>query len=143
MTDKKDPTEPLNEIEYLIAGTRRDLVSVGTLWVTMMRAPLWVMCDREWDGKVADVPLNALTMNAEDGRPAVLAVFTDPMRAEFALTKYPDYPQLNRIPAPMAFFQIGGERGLAVNPGGAFDLTIPPKVVDQLKEVFGPRLPAN
>lgn len=139
MTEKKDQGEPKNEIEYLIAGTRRELVSVGTLWVSMMRAPLWVLCDREWDGKENDKPLNALTMQAEAGQPEVLAVFTDPRHAEFAKGKYPDYPVLNKIPAPMAMFQVGGARGMAINPGGTFDATIPPHIVDQLKQAFGPR----
>jgi hypothetical protein len=136
MTDKK---EPKNELEYLIAGARRDLVSAATLWIALQRSHVYVLCDREWDGKSVDGPLNTLLMKPEDGSADLLAVFTDPERAAYALQKYPDYKVVNKVPGMLALFQVGGDRGLALNVGEAFELSIAPVGIDQLKQAYGPR----
>lgn len=134
MTDKKAPQ---NELEYLIEGGRRDLVSIGTLWQVMLRSEMYVLCDKEWDGRTADPSLKTLLMSPGNGQPDMLAVFTAPVRAELALTKYPDYQKLVKIPGGLALHQVGGKMGLVVNPGADFDMQLAPDALDKLKQMFG------
>jgi len=138
MTDK-DLDQPQNELEYLIDGARRELVSIGTLWQTLLRTELYVLCDREWDGRTADPSLKTLLMAPGKGEADLLAVFTSPLRADLALKKYADYPKLVKVPGGLALHQVGGKLGLAVNPGGAFDMQIPPQALDTLKQALGVR----
>jgi len=136
MTDK-DKKEPLNELEYLIDGASRDLVSIGTLWQVLLRSELYVLCDKEWDGRTADPSLKTLLMAPGNGEADLLAVFTAPQRAEKALQKYADYQKLVKVPGGLALHQVGGKLGLAVNPGGAFDMQMPPQALDTLKQSLG------
>src|SRR5688572_21914335 len=119
--DKKDPQ---NELEYLIDGARRDLVKIGTLWQVLLHSEVHVLCDREWDGKTADPAMKTLLMSPGKGEPDLLAVFTAPVRAELALNKYPEFQKLVKVPGGLALHQLGGKLGLAVNPGGAFDMQL-------------------
>lgn len=142
MTDK-EKTQPLNELEYLIDGASRDLVSIGTLWQVLLRSELYVLCDKEWDGRTADPSLKTLLMAPGKGEADLLAVFTAPARAELALKKYAEYQKLVKVPGGLALHQVGGKLGLAVNPGGAFDMQMPPQALDTLKQTLGlkPQMP--
>ena len=141
MADQNDSTSnPKNEIEYLIEGGRRDLVSLGTLYQVLMRSQVYLLCDKQWDGKTADPTMKTLVMKPEDGSGDVLPIFTTPLRAGLAIEKYTDYPVLNKAPALFALVHTGGTTGLAINPGGLFDLHITALGVDQLKAAFGPKI---
>jgi len=135
-------SNPKNELEYLIEGGKKDLVSIGTLYQVLVRSKVHVLCNKEWDGKTPDPELKTLVLKPGDGQPDFLPVFTTPFRAGMALEKYPDYPVLNEAPAAFALMHVGGNTGLAVNPGGMFDLQLSPVSLDQLKQVFGPKAPA-
>jgi hypothetical protein len=136
MTDK-DKKAPQNELEYLIDGGSRDLVSIGTLWQVFLRSEVYVLCDKDWDGRTADPTLKTLIMAPGAGAPDLLAVFTSPPHAELAKSKYADYPKLVKVPGALALHQVGGKLGLAVNPGGAFDMQMAPDAIDKLKDAFG------
>ena len=136
MSDK-DKKDPQNELEYLIDGASRDLVSISTLWQVFLRSEFYVLCDKDWDGRTPDPTLKTLIMAPGAGAPDLLAVFTTPPRAELARTKYADYPKLVKVPGGLALHQVGGKLGLAVNPGGAFDMQMAPEALDKLKETFG------
>ena len=136
MTDK-DKKDAQNELEYLIDGARRELVSIGTLWQVLLRSEVYVLCDKEWDGRTADPSMKTLLMSPGKGEADLLAVFTAPVRAELALSKYGDYQKLVKVPGGLALHQHGGKLGIAVNPGGAFDMQMAPDAIDKLKQAFG------
>lgn len=136
-------SNPKNELEYLIEGGKKELVSIGTLYQVLVRSQVHVLCNKEWDGKTADPDLKTLVLKPGDGSPDVLPVFTTTFRAGLAMEKYPDYPVLNKVPASFALMHVGGTTALGINPGGLFDLQITPQGIDQLKVAFGPKLPAN
>lgn len=139
-TEATDITiNPKNELEYLIEGGRRDMVSIGTLYQVLVRSQVYVLCNKAWDGKTPDPEMKTLLMKPEDGSADLLPVFTHPSRAGLALEKYPDYPILNKTPAALALVHVGGTVGLAINPGSSFDIQITGPGIDQLKQVFGPK----
>lgn len=138
-------SNPKNELEYLIEGGKKELVSIGTLYQVLVRSQVHVLCNKEWDGKTADPELKTLVLKPDDGTPDVLPIFTTAFRAGLAMEKYPDYPVLNKVPAAFALMHVGGKTALGINPGGLFDLQITPQGIDQLKVAFGPKQnpPAN
>jgi hypothetical protein len=141
MADPNETTSnPKNELEYLIEGGRKDLVSIGTLYQVLLRSQVHVLCNKEWDGKTVDNEMKTLVMKPDDGTADFLPVFTTPLRAGLAMSKYPDYPFLNKAPAALALALCGGKTGLAINPGSLFDLQITPQGIDQLKAAFGPKM---
>lgn len=139
MADADVTSNPKNELEYLIEGGKRELVSIGTLYQVLLRTQVHVLCNKEWDGAVADSDLKTLVMKPEDGSPSMLPIFTTPLRAGLAMSKYPEYPFLNKAPALLALVHAGNGVALAINPGGLFDLQITPQGIDQLKTAFGPK----
>lgn len=130
-----------NELDYLIEGGRRDLVSIGTVYQVLVRSQVYVLCNKAWDGKSPDPSLKTLLMKPEGEMPDMFPIFTDPKHAKLALEKYPDYQVLNQTPAALALTHCGGKVGLAINPGGRFDVQITPSGIDQLKQLFGPKPP--
>lgn len=139
-TTEDSTSNPKNELEYLIEGGKKELVSIGTLYQVLARSQVYVLCNKEWDGKSADPELKTLVLKPGDGSPDFLPIFTAPLRAGLALEKYPDYPVLNKTPASFALVHVGGNTGLAINPGGLFDLQVTPQGLDQLKAAFGPKV---
>ena len=59
--------KPTNELEYLIQGALADLVSIGTLYTVVLRTSVWILCDREWDGRTPDPELKTLVMQPAEG----------------------------------------------------------------------------
>ena len=140
MADSDTTSNPKNELEYLIEGGKKELVSIGTLYQVLVRSQVHVLCNKAWDGKTVDPELKTLVMKPGDGNPDFLPVFTTPLRAGMAIEKFKDYPHLNKAPAAFALAHAGGTTGLAINPGSLFDLQITPQGIDQLKAAFGPKL---
>lgn len=141
MADLNETTSnPKNEIEYLIEGGKRDLVSIGTLYQVLVRSQVYMLCNRAWDGKTPDPEMKSLLMKPDDGSSNLLPVFTTELRAGMALEKYgAEYPHLNKVPAAFALAHAGGSTSLAINPGGLFDMVITSNGIDQLKAAFGPK----
>jgi len=137
MSDRPQPT---NEIDYLIDGVRRELCSLGTLYEVLLRSEVWVMCNKPWDGKTKDPELQTLIVkSSEEGMPDFLPAFSAEAHAVAAQAKYPAYPTLNKMAAPMVVMHCGSTTGLALNPGTDFSIQVQPKGIDQLRKVFGPK----
>jgi hypothetical protein len=136
MTDAPTPT---TEIDYLVDGVRRQLVSLGTLYQVLLRSEVWVLCNKTWDGKTKDPELQTLIIKDADGKADFLPVFSVEAHAATAQAKFPAYPTLNKMPAQAVVQHAGVTTGLAINPGTGFSMHILPQGVDQLRKVFGPR----
>jgi hypothetical protein len=136
-----DP-KPVNELEYLIQGADLDLVSIGTLYTVLLRTPVWILANKPWDGRQADPELKTLVM-APEGGPQMLPVWTDNARTATARERYPEYPHAVQVMGGLVLTQAGGVTGLVFNPGDAFQLQLTPEGIDQLRQAFGPRVPAK
>jgi hypothetical protein len=141
-TMAKPKSKPSNELEYLIQGALTDLVSIGTLYTVASRTSVWILCNKEWDGRTPDQDLKTLVMQPAEG-PSMLPFWTGKERTAFAAEKYPDYPVAVQVMGAVLFTQAGGKVGLAVNPGDEFQFQLTPEGVDQLRQAFGPRVPVK
>jgi hypothetical protein len=136
-------SNPKNELEYLIEGGKKELVSIGTLYQVLVRSQVYVLCNKEWDGKNADPDLKTLVLRPGEGESDVLPIFTTTFRAGLAMEKYAEYPVLNKVPAAFALLHAGNGTALGINTGGLFDLQITAQGIDQLKAAFGPKPPSS
>lgn len=140
MTERKTDTasksaEFKNELEYILAGARDGIVNIKTFYEVLLKSPVYLLCNKPWDGKTQDSELQALIMKLQDGS-ELIAMFTDESRVRAARNQFKEYSYPTLVAAFGVLQGLSANTGVSVNPGAELGVQIKPDGVRQLKELI-------
>ncbi|HWP94959.1 MAG TPA: SseB family protein [Gammaproteobacteria bacterium] len=137
-------TKFTNELEYLLDGARRGIVSLATFYQCLTRSWVYILCNKEWDGKSADPELKTMMIPERAGSDQLyIALFTDQAHTDTWRKAFPEYAYPLKVLAG-AMLRFTNERvGIAVNPGHEVGVQIKPPGVTEMRQLFGDGLPVR
>lgn len=126
------------EIEYLLDGVAQGTVRVGTLYQALLRAPVFALFNKEWDGKEPVSDLKTLLLKDAEGAPLV-PLFSSAERTLEARKENPDFDHPRQVAAEGMLKVFDPSWGLVLNPAsGQKALQIAAAQLNQLRDHFGP-----
>lgn len=126
----------LNEIEYLIHAGKEGNITVTTLFQVLLRAPIWLLLNKDVESNVDTNDIQALVLQAEEDEP-LIALFTKAEHAKRVIDKNPAYSHPQLIPAARILDNLDSQVGLVINPGMDLSIQIYAQGVVELKKQLG------
>lgn len=129
---EQNQIEPLNELEEKLFACLNGELSREEFLGTFLWAPVYIMVDGEPVGDVLGDRKPLVVANAPEA-PRLMAVFSDPSRAEKMMEYFGEYNFPILVNTPWVLHVIGTKMGISFNPGFPFGFEIAPEGAQQLK----------